>query len=223
LIYPVAKRAFDLTLAGGGLVFFAPLLGLAALLIKLEDGGEVFFRQVRIGRDGESFRIWKLRTMVVGAENAGAQLTVAGDRRVTRVGRWLRRTRIDELPQLINVLVGEMSFVGPRPEVPKYVAQYSREQRRVLRFRPGITDPATIRFHAEGELLAATSDPDALYVSTIMPEKLRINLDYADRATLWLDLIVLWQTLAVLARRETNDDGTHARPPSSYGGTNALG
>ena len=182
-----AKRAFDLAgVAAGGCVLL-PVFAAVALLIVLEDGGPVFFRQERVGRGGRPFRIWKFRTM--------------GGDGVTRVGAWLRRTKLDELPQLLNVLRGEMSLVGPRPELPRYVALYDDAQRRVLDARPGITDPASLAFVAEGELLAGEADPEAAYVAAVLPEKLRLSLDYAARATLRSDLGVVLRTLAAVAGR----------------------
>jgi lipopolysaccharide/colanic/teichoic acid biosynthesis glycosyltransferase len=165
------------------------------MLIKLDDGGAVFFRQVRVGRDGRLFRVWKFRTMIANAEQRGGPLTVGEDPRTTRIGRWLRRSKLDELPQLFNVLAGEMSLVGPRPEVPRYVALYSPDQRRVLDLVPGITDPASIVYRHESDLLARAPDPERHYIAVIMPEKIRINLAYAARATWWTDLVVVLDTL----------------------------
>src|SRR2546425_12507968 len=159
------KRAFDLLGAALGVVLLAPLLALLALLVKAEDGGPVFFRQERVGYRGRPFCIWKFRTMVADAEARGLPLTVGRDPRVTRIGAWLRRLKLDELPQLFNVLVGDMTLVGPRPEVPCYVASYDAEQRRVLELVPGVTDEASIRYVAESALLAAALDPERVYVS----------------------------------------------------------
>lgn len=190
------KRGFDVAAAGIGLLAVSPLLALAALLVKLDDGGPVFFGQTRVGRGGHPFTIWKLRTMVPDAESRGRALTVGGDPRITRVGRWLRRFKVDELPQLWNVLRGEMSLVGPRPEVPRYVALYTPDQRRVLDLVPGITDPASIRFRDESTLLAASSDPEALYLHEILPQKLDLALRYAGQANLRSDIGVLIRTVA---------------------------
>ncbi len=188
-----AKRTLDLVTAGVGLMLLAPLLAVVAVLVKTEDGGSVFFRQERVGYRGRPFRIWKLRTMVPDA--GGLPLTVGGDSRVTRVGAWLRRFKLDELPQLFNVLAGDMTLVGPRPEVPCYVASYSAEQRRVLDLVPGVTDEASIRYVAESALLAATLDPERVYVSEIVPDKIRLNLAYAAHATVWTDMRVVLATL----------------------------
>lgn len=196
----MSKRLFDLTAAAAGLLLLAPLFGLVALLIKLDDGGPVFFRQKRIGYRGRPFRIWKFRTMVPGAERKGGQLTPAGDGRITRAGRFLRRAKIDELPQLINVFLGEMSLVGPRPEVARYVALYSEEQRRVLELVPGITDPASLKYRRESELLARSADPEQRYREEIMPDKIGLNLAYAAGAGLVSDIAVILSTLTHLIR-----------------------
>jgi len=199
-----AKRTLDLVTAGVGLMLLAPLLAVVAVLVKTEDGGSVFFRQERVGYRGRPFRIWKLRTMVPDA--GGLPLTVGGDSRVTRVGAWLRRFKLDELPQLFNVLVGDMTLVGPRPEVPRYVASYSAEQRRVLDLVPGVTDEASIRYVAESALLAATLDPERVYVSEIVPDKIRLNLAYAAHATVWTDMKVILATLRRLVRSRNGAD-----------------
>ncbi len=196
------KRVFDLFWTIPGLVVLSPLFGVIALWIKLDDGGPVFFRQERVGQNGQLFRIWKFRTMVVDAEKRGRPLTVGRDPRITRAGYRLRRYKLDELPQLLNVLRGEMSLVGPRPEVPRYVALYTPEQRRVLDLMPGITDPASIRYRHENELLSQAEDPEKVYVEEIMPEKIRINLDYAQRATIWSDFWVILQTLGFVPVRD---------------------
>lgn len=191
------KRAFDLFWSMLGLAVLFPLLALTALLVKLEDGGPIFFRQVRIGRGGRPFRIWKFRTMVVDAERQGRSITVGRDPRITRTGHHLRNTKLDEMPQLLNVLVGEMSFVGPRPEVPRYVELYTEAQRTILALRPGITDLASIKYRNESELLAEAADPDETYVQVIMPDKLRINQAYAAQSGLWSDVLVILATLGL--------------------------
>jgi len=190
----VAKRLFDLVAAACGLLLLAPLLVGVALWIRLDSPGPVFFRQERVGRHGVPFRIHKFRTMRHGA--GGPLLTAAVDARITRVGTFLRRTRIDELPQFIDVLQGTMSLVGPRPEVPRYVAHYPPGLReRVLAVRPGITDPASLAYMDEGRLLAAAADPEREYVQVILPAKLQCAADYAEQANLWTDLRVLLATL----------------------------
>jgi lipopolysaccharide/colanic/teichoic acid biosynthesis glycosyltransferase len=196
----LGKRVFDVVCTVPGLIVLSPLFAVAALLIKLEDGGPVFFRQERVGRSGRPFRMWKFRSMVVDAPRLGAPLTVGRDPRITRVGWWLRKLKIDEFPQLLNVLTGEMSLVGPRPEVPRFVADYTPEQRSVLTVAPGITDPASVKFRHESDVLAASADPERTYLLEIMPEKLRINLDYQARATVWSDMLVILRTLRALVK-----------------------
>ncbi len=193
---PRGQRAFDLLLATPLLLLLAPVFAALAVWIRLDSRGPIFFLQQRIGRGGAPFMIFKFRTMVVDAERAGAQLTIGRDPRITRAGHLLRRTRLDELPQLLNVLRGEMSIVGPRPEVPRYVALYSEAQRAILALRPGITSPASIRFRNESDLLAGSPDPEALYRNEILPAKLSEDLAYARRATLRTDLGLLFQTLS---------------------------
>jgi len=196
-----AKRAFDLVAAGLGLVALSPLLLALALWIKLDSPGPVFFRQTRVGRFGQPFGIHKFRTMVVDAERQG-QLTVGADARVTRAGRFLRKSKCDELPQLIDVLQGTMSLVGPRPEVPKYVAHYPAAVRdKVLALRPGITDWASIKMIDENEILGAAADPERAYIEQVLPEKLGYYTRYADSHTLAEDLRIIFATLARIASR----------------------
>jgi lipopolysaccharide/colanic/teichoic acid biosynthesis glycosyltransferase len=196
----MAKRALDLALALLGLALLWPLLLGAALWVKLDSPGPALFRQERVGRRGRPFQILKFRTM--RQEPGGRQITVGADPRITRSGRLLRAAKLDELPQLFNVLKGEMSFVGPRPEVPRYVALYTEEERRVLELRPGITDLASIKYRHEAEVLAAATDPERAYVEQVMRDKLRINLDYAARAGPAADLRVILLTVAALFRRQ---------------------
>ena len=191
------KRLFDLAAAGLGLLLLAPLLLAIGLWIKLDSRGPVFYRQERVGRHGVPFRIHKFRSMHAGA--TGLPLTVGDDQRVTRAGQVLRRTRLDELPQLIDVLQGRMSLVGPRPEVPRYVAFYPPGLReRALAVRPGITDPASLEFIDEAHRLAQSADPEREYIEVILPAKLQRAADYAEHASLTTDLGVLWRTLRVL-------------------------
>ena len=192
------KRLFDLSGTILGLILLAPVLVVVAVLVKLEDHGPVFFRQMRVGRGGCTFRVWKFRTMIPDAERRGGTLTIGADPRTTRVGRWLRHAKVDELPQLFNVLAGDMSLVGPRPEVPRYVALYSADQRRVLELIPGITDPASIKYSRESDLLARAPDPERYYTAIVMPDKIRINLNYAAQASRWTDLKVVLDTLGHL-------------------------
>ncbi|MGH7649173.1 MAG: sugar transferase [Gemmatimonadaceae bacterium] len=199
------KRVLDVAAATLGLVLLGPLFLVIAMAIALEDGGPVFFRQQRVGRGGRLFLLWKFRTMRVNAERMGGQLTVRGDPRITRVGQWLRGAKLDELPQLLNVLRGEMSLVGPRPEVPRYVALYSAEQRAVLEELPGITDPASLRYYDESAVLGKSTDPEGHYVSHVMPEKIRLNLEYAKRATLVTDIRIVLSTLRRIVVRSHDD------------------
>lgn len=197
----MAKRLFDLIAAGLGLALLVLPGLLVALAIKLDSPGPVFFRQERVGRGGRPFRIHKFRTMRVDAERQG-QLTVGADARITRVGAFLRAHRLDELPQLIDVLQGTMSLVGPRPEVPRYVAHYPATLKDVvLSVRPGITDPASLRFRNESAQLAAAADPEREYIDVILPAKLACAADYAAHASLWTDLGVVLRTLRVLLTR----------------------
>lgn len=197
----LAKRCFDLFWTIIGLLVIWPLLLLIALAIKLDDRGLVFFRQERVGYRGRPFYIWKFRTMVVNAEQIGRAITVGRDTRITRVGHWLRKAKLDELPQLFNILMGEMSLVGPRPEVMRYVALYTAEQREVLNVLPGITDPASIKYRDENEVLARASDPEQAYINEVMPEKISINLEYAKKARVMEDFVIILNTLAKLVWR----------------------
>ena len=198
----MAKRVFDLLGASLALLLLSPLMLTIALAIKLDSRGPVFFRQQRVGRHGVPFRIHKFRSMVADAPQRGPALTVGDDPRITRVGRWLRRTRLDELPQLIDVLAGHMSLVGPRPEVPQYVAHYPAALReRALSVRPGITDPSSLLYLDEAELLARAADPEREYIEVILPRKLQCAADYAAQANLRSDLGVLLRTMKLLLRR----------------------
>jgi len=193
----MSKRLFDIVCAALGLLLLAPMLLVLAVWIKLDSPGPVMFRQERVGRFGRPFLIHKFRTMRV--DNAGPQITVGADHRITHAGAWLRRTKLDELPQLWDVLRGAMSLVGPRPEVPRYVAMYPAELRElVLSVRPGITDPASLQFRNESELLARAADPEREYVEVVMPAKLRAAADYVRQATLARDLGLMWRTLATI-------------------------
>ncbi len=195
----MAKRVFDVVLASLGIVLLSPLLLLIALAIKLDSHGAVFYRQQRVGLHGAPFHIHKFRTMTNDPHAGGLQITVGADARITRVGAVLRRHKLDELPQLLDVLAGTMSLVGPRPEVPRYVALYPPELRaKVLSVRPGITDAASLAFRDESTLLARAADPEREYVQVVMPQKLALAASYADSASLGLDLKILWRTLRVL-------------------------
>ena len=196
----LGKRVFDLLGATLALLLLAPLMGIVALWIKFDSPGPGFFRQQRVGRHGVPFLIHKFRTMQTGAD--GLPLTVGDDPRITRAGRFLRRTRLDELPQFIDVLQGTMSLVGPRPEVPRYVALYPPALRdRALAVRPGLTDPASLAFIDEATLLAAAADPEREYVERILPAKLQRAVEYAETASVATDLAVLARTARALLRR----------------------
>lgn len=189
------KRAFDLCASAAGLAVLAPLFAACAIAIKLDSPGPVLFRQQRVGRYGKLFTIHKFRTMV-NADAKGAQVTHSGDPRITRVGRVLRNTKIDELPQLLDVLIGNMSLVGPRPEVPRYVELYPAEfKATVLSVRPGITDPASIEFRDEEKILASAEDPERYYVDIVLPRKLKLAAQYVVENTFWGDLRIIMRTL----------------------------
>jgi lipopolysaccharide/colanic/teichoic acid biosynthesis glycosyltransferase len=195
----LAKRIFDFVCALLGLIFLLPALAPVALLIKLDSRGPVFFRQERVGKRGRIFRILKFRTMTVGAEKKG-QITIGRDARVTRIGALLRRFKIDELPQLVNVLRGEMSLVGPRPEVPRYVACYPNTVREtVLSVPPGITDWASIEFKEENAILGRASDPARSYVEEILPIKLDYYVRYVHERSFIVDLKIILLTLLAIA------------------------
>lgn len=191
------KRLCDIVVSAVALLLLLPVFAVVGILIKLDSQGPVFFRQVRVGLHGRPFRIFKFRTMVVNAEKLGGPSTTADDRRITRNGKWIRRFNLDELPQLINVLKGEMSVVGPRPEVPQYVALFSAEEKEILLVRPGITDWATLWIRDEGHLLAGSDDPERAYLEKIWPEKHRLALEYVRRRSLGVDLEIMAKTLKV--------------------------
>ena len=197
----VARRMLDLLLAIPAIILLFPVFAAVAVWIKLDSRGPIFFLQERVGLGGRTFRIFKFRTMVTDAEQLGTQITVGRDPRITKSGHFLRQYRFDELPQLFNVLKGEMSIVGPRPEVPRYVALYTDEQRQILNFRPGITSPATIEFSNESEVLsqhADPADPEAYYRTELMPAKIAIDLNYSRQATVWSDCEILVRTIVRL-------------------------
>ncbi|MBI5526073.1 MAG: sugar transferase [Deltaproteobacteria bacterium] len=193
------KRVFDVAASAWGLAVLSPVLLAMAAAVKLSSPGPALFGQVRVGKGGRPFTLYKFRSMRAGSD--GMKITSSGDGRVTGVGRFLRKTKLDEIPELFNVLRGDMSFVGPRPEVPEYVERYRPEWRRVLDVRPGITDPATIRFRNEESILAEAEDKDAYYVDAILPEKLGLNLEYLEHAGFTSDLAVVFRTLAAIVVR----------------------
>ena len=194
------KRLWDILLSGVGLIMLSPLLIVVAIWIKLDSAGPVFYRQVRVGRHNKDFRIYKFRSMYVDSDKRGL-ITIGGhDPRVTRAGYYIRKAKIDELPQLINVFLGDMSFVGPRPEVRKYVDMYTAEQRHVLDIRPGITDAASIKYRNENEILEKQADPEQYYIDVIMQDKLRINLDYVAHHSLLGDLKLIFNTFVAIVK-----------------------
>ena len=195
----VTKRLIDVTGSLVGLIVVSPILLAVGMLIKLDSPGPVLHRAQRTGKDGKPFRLYKFRTMVVGAHRDGPAITPAGDRRITRVGRFLRRTKLDELPQLLNVLKGDMSLVGPRPEDPRYVGLYTPAQREVLRVRPGVTSAASLAYRHESSLLSG-GDWEQRYVNEILPDKLAIELDYLAHRNVVSDLGLVLRTLLALPR-----------------------
>ncbi len=194
----MAKRLLDLAGAFLGLLCLSPLLVVVAFVVKATSPGSILFKQQRIGCNFRPFWILKFRTMVQDAPRLGGQITFGEDPRITRVGRILRKTKIDELPQLINVLKGHMSLVGPRPEVPKYVEMFRSDYAEILRVRPGITDLASIEYRDEAALLAEADDPEAEYVGRVLPEKIRLAKEHVRRASFWYDLTIILKTLARL-------------------------
>ena len=198
-MYPIVKRLFDFGLALAGLVCLSPLFFLLMLLIKLDSRGSVFYTGLRVGKDGKLFGMYKFRTMVTNADKIGGSSTPDDDPRITRMGKFLRATKLDELPQLINVVKGDMSFVGPRPQVKWAVDLYTTRERQVLAVLPGITDYASLRFPNEGEILRGSKDPDKDYMDKIHPEKMRLSLEYIQTRSLLLDLQIIIQTLAAVA------------------------
>lgn len=192
------KRLSDFLIALIGVILFLPILLVIAVLIKLDSAGPIFYRQIRVGRYSKDFNIFKFRTMYVNSDKKGL-LTIGGkDSRVTKIGFYLRKSKLDELPQLINVVLGDMSFVGPRPEVRKYVNMYTQNQRKVLNFRPGITDLASIEFRDENNLLSKQKNPEYFYINVIMQEKLKINLDYLENRNLIKDFYVIIKTFKAI-------------------------
>jgi len=197
----MTKRFFDIVMAAEGLVMLCPVLIWIAWCIRREDGGPVFYRGERVGLQGRPFRVFKFRTMVVDAEKMGASSTSDDDPRITRVGRILRKYKLDELPQLINILIGDMSLVGPRPEVKKFTDLYTEEEQAILTVRPGITDWASIWNPDEGAILASSTDPDRDYLEKIRPEKLRLQLKYVRERSLLTDIGIILLTLKTIVMK----------------------
>jgi lipopolysaccharide/colanic/teichoic acid biosynthesis glycosyltransferase len=200
------KRILDICITGLLLLLLLPIMLVIALLVRLSSPGPVLFRQHRVGKGGQLFWLYKFRTMY--ANHRGPSITARGDGRITPVGCWLRQWKLDELPQLLNVLRGEMSLVGPRPEVPEYVQLYTKEQRQVLSVRPGITGITQLAFRHEEELLASQEDMEAYYRHTILPAKLSLDLRYVQERTLWEDIRLLWRTLLLPFQRKSTASPT---------------
>jgi lipopolysaccharide/colanic/teichoic acid biosynthesis glycosyltransferase len=202
------KRLFDILLSSIGLLLLQPLFVVAAIMIKVDSAGPIFFKQERIGKNFRRFRIYKFRTMVVDAEEKGLRITSGGDCRVTRVGRMLRKFKIDELPQLLNVLKGDMSLVGPRPEVEEYVTLYEEDYREILKSRPGITDVSSIIFREEEAVLKNQVDPEGYYKRILLPEKIRLAKEYIGNSSFSYDLKLVLNTLhRILCPSEASRDG----------------
>lgn len=192
------KRLFDIVASGCGLIVLSPVFLVLAIWIKLDSPGPVFYRQVRVGRGNKDFRIFKFRSMRVGSDK-GSLVTIGGhDSRITRSGYFIRKFKLDELPQLINVFVGDMSLVGPRPEVRHYVDYWTPDQMHVLDVRPGITDPASIKFRNENELMETASDPEKYYTEVIMQEKIRLYLEYVQKHSFLGDIVLIFKTFRVI-------------------------
>lgn len=188
------KRIFDITLSLFGLIILLPFMLIIAILIKIDSKGPVFFKQIRVTKNGKEFKIFKYRTMRVGSDKY-SQITVGKDDRITKIGSFLRKYKLDEIPQLINVLIGDMSLVGPRPEVPKYVALYTDEQKEILKVRAGITDYASIEFSDENDLLASEEDPEKAYIEKIMPKKIELNKKYLSEISILTDIKIILLTI----------------------------
>ena len=194
------KRILDILLSTISLAIIWPFLIFIGILIRVDSSGPIFYRQNRVGLHGTPFRIFKFRTMVIDADKKGLSITTGQDPRITRIGRVLRKTKVDELPQLINIIKGEMSFVGPRPEVPRYANMYSSYQKQVLLVRPGITDYASIVYRNENEMLDKVAEPEDKYINDIMPSKIELNLKYIREISLITDIKIIFQTLAVVVK-----------------------
>lgn len=197
------KKLFDFAFSIAGLVILSPLFLVISVWIKLDSKGSVFYKQVRVGKNNSDFKLYKFRTMRTDSDKSGL-LTVGGrDPRITGAGYFLRKFKMDELPQLFNIAAGEMSFVGPRPEVRKYVDMYNDEQRKVLSVLPGITDVASIKYRNENELLEKAEDPESYYIESIMPDKLKLNLDYIEQRSFTNDIKVIFKTLAAITGQKS--------------------
>lgn len=194
-INQIIKRIFDFLVSLLGIVILSPIFIIVSIAIKIDSRGSILFLQKRVGKDGKEFNIYKFRTMVTDAEKLGKQITIGNDSRITKVGAFLRKFKIDELPQLFNVLLGDMSLVGPRPEVPKYVALYNNEQKKVLSIRPGITDMASLRYKDENDILGKVDNPEEYYINVIMKDKLSLNLEYIEKSNVFFDIYLIVKTI----------------------------
>lgn len=188
------KRIFDIVSSLFGLILLSPFMLIIAILIKIDSKGPVFFKQIRVTKNGREFKIFKYRTMKIGSDKY-SQITIGKDNRITKVGDFLRKYKLDEIPQLINVLFGDMSLVGPRPEVPKYVALYTEEQKEILKVRAGITDYASIEFSNENDILANETDPEKAYIEKIMPRKIELNKKYLSEISVMTDVKIILLTI----------------------------
>lgn len=191
----ITKRIFDFLLSLLGVIILSPIFIIVSIAIKIDSKGDILFLQKRVGRFGKEFNIYKFRTMVTDAEKLGKQITIGKDNRITKVGAFLRKFKIDELPQLFNVLKGDMSLVGPRPEVTKYVDLYNEEQRKVLNVRPGITDMASLRYKDENDILGKVDNPEEYYINVIMKDKLSLNIEYIEKSNVFFDIYLIVKTI----------------------------
>lgn len=199
------KRLFDLVLSICGILFLLPFFIIVSILIKLDSDGDIIFKQTRVTKDGKEFKIFKFRTMRPDTEKQG-QITIGADNRITSIGNFLRKTKLDELPQLFNIVMGDMSFVGPRPEVPKYVRMYTKDQKEILKVRAGITDYASIYFSNESEILGKQKEPETFYIEKIMPYKIELNKKYIKEAGLTTDIKIIFLTIFKVAGLIKNDN-----------------
>lgn len=195
------KRLFDIVFSLFGLVLIFPILLLIALIVKIDSSGPVFYRGFRVGKDGKLFKIFKFRTMEKDADRKGIDSTAADDSRITRIGRFLRKYNIDELPQLVNILKGEMSFVGPRPQVKWATELYTEKERVILTLKPGLTDYASLRFPNEGEIIKGSKDPDRDYLQKIHPEKTRLQIEYVKNQSFLVDLKIIFKTILIVIKK----------------------
>ena len=189
------KRTFDIVASFIGIIILSPFLIIISIIIKCTSEGPVLFKQKRVGKNEKVFEIYKFRTMVVNAEKLGTQITIGADNRITKIGNFLRKYKLDELTQLFNVFKGEMSLVGPRPEVPRYVDLYTKEQKEVLKVRPGITDYASLKYSDENDLLGKVENPEEYYINVIMQDKLKLNLEYVKDNNIFRDIKIIFQTI----------------------------